>query len=128
MVGVVQNAKYSSLNEPLEPYLYLPYAQHQAGEMTVIVRVSGDERAMVAPFRRAIDALDPSMPTLQIVTFTEHLRMALFAERTAAAAAAALGRPRAVPVGDRPARRGGVSGRPADARDRDPDGTRGRPR
>jgi len=91
VVGVVQNAKYNSLNESLQPYLYLPYAQHPAGEMTVIVRVSGDERAMVAPFRRAIEALDPAMPTLQIVTFTEHLRMALFAERAAATAAAVLG-------------------------------------
>jgi len=45
----------------------------------------------VAPFRRAIEAIDPSMPTLQVVTMSEHLKMALFVERVGAWGAAALG-------------------------------------
>ncbi|MEW5981867.1 MAG: ABC transporter permease [Acidobacteriota bacterium] len=91
VVGIVQNAKYVSLHEQLEPYLYLPHAQHFHGEMTVVVRVAADERTMVAPFRRAIEAVDPSMPTLQITTLPEHLRMALFVERVTAVGVAVLG-------------------------------------
>ncbi|MDO8836003.1 MAG: ABC transporter permease [Vicinamibacterales bacterium] len=91
VVGVVQDAKYSTLNESLQPYLYVPYSQQYHGEMSVVVRVAGDERGMVAPFRTAIEALDPSMPTLLVTTLTEHLRMALFVERVAAIGAAVLG-------------------------------------
>ena len=91
VVGVVRNAKYMTLTEAPVPYLYLPFAQQFHGEMTVVVRVRGDERAMIAPFRRAIDAVDPAMPTLQITTLSEHLRLATFLERTLAATGLVLG-------------------------------------
>ena len=74
-----------TLTEEPVPYLYLPYAQQYQGEMTVVVRVRGDERAMIAPFRRAIDEIDPAMPTLQITTLSAHLQTATFLERTLAA-------------------------------------------
>ena len=91
VVGIVRNAKYMTLTEAPVPSLYLPHAQRYHREMIVIIRVRGDERAMSAPLRQAIDAVDPTMPTLQITTLSEHLRMATFLERTLAAAAAVLG-------------------------------------
>ena len=74
-----------------QPYFYLPFGQQFSGEMTVIARYRGEVGAMTAAFRREVQALDPAMPTFQIVTLDQHLRLALFAERLLAALMGTLG-------------------------------------
>jgi putative ABC transport system permease protein len=91
IVGVVQDGKYLSLNEPPEPYFYLPYAQQPWGEMTVIVRVSTDARAMTGVFRRQVTELDAAMPVMQVTTIDEHMQSALVGQRAVAALVGALG-------------------------------------
>ena len=91
VVGVARDGKYLHINEAPQPYLYLPFAQQFSGEMTVIARYRGEVGAMTAAFRREVQALDPAMPTFQIVTLDQHLRLALFAERLLAALMGTLG-------------------------------------
>jgi predicted permease len=91
IVGVVQNGKYLNLNEPPEPYFYLPYAQQPRGEMTVIARVSTDARAMAAVFRRVVADLDPAVPIMQVTTIDEHMQTALVGQRAVAVLVGALG-------------------------------------
>jgi len=91
IVGVVQDGKYMNLNEPPEPYLYLPYAQQPWGEMTVIARVSTDAHAMTGAFRRQVTDLDAAMPVMQVTTIDEHLQTALVGQRAVAALVGALG-------------------------------------
>ena len=91
IVGVVQDGKYLSLNEPPEPYLYLPYAQQPWGEMTVIARVSTDARAMAGVFRREVAELDAAMPVMQVTTIDEHMQSALVGQRAVAVLVGALG-------------------------------------
>jgi len=91
VVGVARDGKYLHVNEAPQPYFYLPFGQQFAGEMTVIARYRGEPGAMVSAFRREVQALDPAMPTFQIVTLDEHLRLALFAERLLAALMGTLG-------------------------------------
>jgi len=91
VAGVARDGKYLQINERPAPYFYLPFGQHFAGEMTVIARYRGEPGAMVSAFRREVQALDPAMPTFQVVTLDEHLRLALFAERVLAALMGVLG-------------------------------------
>jgi predicted permease len=91
IVGVVQDGKYLSLNEPPEPYFYRPYAQQPWGEMTVIARVSTDARAMTGVFRREVEDLDPAMPIMQVTTIDEHMQTALMGQRAVAVLVGVLG-------------------------------------
>ncbi len=91
IVGVAQDGKYLSLNEPPEPYFYLPYAQQPWGEMTVIARVSTDARAMGGVFRREVAELDAAMPVMQVTTIDEHMQSALVGQRAIAVLVGALG-------------------------------------
>jgi macrolide transport system ATP-binding/permease protein len=91
IVGVVQDGKYLSLNEPPEPYLYLPSAQQPLGEMTVVARVSTDARAMSKVFRREVARLDAAMPIMQVTTMDQHMQSALVLQRAVAAMVGALG-------------------------------------
>jgi predicted permease len=91
IVGVAQDGKYLSLNEPPEPYFYLPYAQQPSGEMTVIARVSTDAPAMTGVFRREVAELDAAMPVMQVTTIDEHMQTALVGPRAVAALVGTLG-------------------------------------
>ncbi len=91
IVGVAQDGKYLTLNEPPEPYFYLPYAQQPWGEMTVIARVSTDARAMTGVLRREVAELDAAMPVMQVTTIDEHMESALVGQRAVAVLVGALG-------------------------------------
>ena len=79
------------MNEPPEPYFYLPYAQQPWGEMTVIARVSTDARAMTGVLRREVAELDAAMPVMQVTTIDEHMQSALVGQRAVAVLVGALG-------------------------------------
>jgi putative ABC transport system permease protein len=91
VIGVVQDGKYLSLDEAPQPYLYLPYAQQRRGEMTVIARVRGDARSMIAEFRRQVWRVDAAMPIMQVTTMDQHMQAALVVERALAAFVGVLG-------------------------------------
>ena len=91
IVGVARDAKYNALTEAADAYLYFPFSQRFAGEATLLVRTSTDERALVAPLRREIAAIDRSVPTLQVMTLGEHLRAATAVERLTASLVSSLG-------------------------------------
>jgi predicted permease len=91
VVGVARDGKYLQIGEPPQPYFYLPFGQQFSGEMTVIARYRGNAGAIAAAFRREVEATDPAMPALQVVTLDEHLRLALIVERVLAALMGVLG-------------------------------------
>jgi len=91
VVGVVQDGKYLSLNEPPQAYFYVPYAQQPRGEMTVVARVSTDPRAMAGVFRREVAELDRAMPVMQVTTIDQHMQAALMGPRAVAALVGVLG-------------------------------------
>jgi predicted permease len=91
IVGIVEDGKYVVMSEDRAPYVYLPFGQQAAGEMTVIMRTRGSEAAAMQDFRNALRAIDPSMPAMQIVTLDEHMNLALMFERLAAILVGTLG-------------------------------------
>jgi predicted permease len=91
VVGVVQNVRWSALNEPVTPQLYFFHGQRPAGEATLVIRTAGDEAAVVPALRAILRELDPTMPTLQLVTLRQHLRYALAGEEAVSVFGASLG-------------------------------------
>ncbi len=91
IAGIVQDGKYVSFNEAPIPYLYVPFGQQFIGEATLIVRTRGNEARAIEDFRRELQALDPSMPTLQITTLRQHMQFALILERVSAILTTILG-------------------------------------
>jgi predicted permease len=89
IVGIAQDGKRLSLRETVEPALYLPYGQSTRVEMTVIAR-GRDEHALAIMFRRVVASFDKTMPTLQVMTMSEHLRLAVIFEQSLAAIVSAV--------------------------------------
>ncbi|REJ79732.1 MAG: multidrug ABC transporter substrate-binding protein [Acidobacteria bacterium] len=94
IVGVVQNAKYSGVQEEVPPLFYLPYKQNDdLGFNNFYVRASGDPETLLASIREKVRALDPALPIERLRTMELQVRESLFLERlmtTMSAAFAAL--------------------------------------
>ncbi|MBV9772850.1 MAG: ABC transporter permease [Gemmatimonadetes bacterium] len=85
VVGVTRDAKYVSLGEEPRPTLYLPHAGAYNGEMTLLVRTSGDPAALARPLAAAAQSLDPSLPLPRPKTMTEEMELSLMPARFGAA-------------------------------------------
>ncbi len=84
VVGIAQNAKYLSLSEPPQPYVYLPLSQSYSPDVILYVRTETDAEAMLPTLRREIQALAPEMPLTRVETMAETLERSLWAARLGA--------------------------------------------
>lgn len=83
ITGVVTDAKYRSLREPILPIIYHPY-QYGDGPVVVHVRARVKPESMIQPLRRAIAAFDPSMPIIEVDTLSDEVDASASAERLSA--------------------------------------------
>jgi predicted permease len=67
VVGVVRDSKINSLEEPAEPYFYLPFAQDFYGSMSLLAETEGDPLALVPAVKSAIGTL-AKMPPSEFAT------------------------------------------------------------
>ncbi|TAK13416.1 MAG: FtsX-like permease family protein, partial [Acidobacteria bacterium] len=91
IVGIVADGKYNTLRETPPPYMFFPMSQVGSGEMTLIARGRGDERALASALRAEIIALNRNIPSLEILTRSEHFHRALFLERALAGSTIGIG-------------------------------------
>ena len=89
VVGVAANAKYGEIDEAPRPFLYLPLAQNYSEGVSIIVRTTGDPRAIIEPLDKAMHGLGINI-FARPATFDDWIGMALFPQRTAAAGVAVL--------------------------------------
>ncbi len=84
IVGVAADAKIHDIRSKIEPTIYLSYAQYPSrlGLVTFEVRAAGDALALSNAVRRAVAAVDPTLPVAQIRTQSEQINRSLFRERT----------------------------------------------
>jgi putative ABC transport system permease protein len=88
IIGVVNDAKYRSLREPMTPTLYT----FGSGDFFVLcVRTSARPETMIQPVRRAMAALDPALPFIEIHTLAEEVDASSASERLTAALASLFG-------------------------------------
>jgi len=74
IIGVVSDLKYSRLDAPAEPEVYIPYQLSSSLlGMTVMVRTATDATAMAPAIRNAIASVDRTQPVAEVKTLEQAL-------------------------------------------------------
>ncbi len=81
IVGVVGDVKHRGLRNGAVPEFYFAQAQMPVTSLTLVVRTVGDPYALVAPVRRAVQAMDPNAPVFGILTAEEYLSRSVASTR-----------------------------------------------
>ena len=71
VVGVVGNAKLSSLDEIDVPHIYESMYQRSKRDFGVLVRAIGDKAALTRNVRREIQTVDPDLPVSDMTAMTD---------------------------------------------------------
>ena len=71
VVGVVGNAKLSSLDETNVPHIYESMYQFSRRRFGVVVRAVGDNAALSRDVRREIQSVDPDLPVSDMTAMTD---------------------------------------------------------
>ena len=71
VVGVVDNAKLSSLDETEMPHIYESLYQFSSRRFGIVVRAVGDKAALSRDVRREIQAVDPDLPVSDMTAMTD---------------------------------------------------------
>jgi predicted permease len=93
VVGVARDAKYLSLAEVDEPYLYRPITQSESDNpaLSLAVRTTGDPLQMRAAVEREVKALMPGWPAFHFRTLDEGVELQRTLPRFAATVLGVLG-------------------------------------
>jgi putative ABC transport system permease protein len=76
IVGIVKDVAYRPLDEqPLQPAFFTPYAQFTYASRMVLVRSSGDPRALVPHVAQAVRRADPDLALFDVRTMEERARL-----------------------------------------------------
>jgi len=81
IIGVVGDVHHDGLDEPVQPTMFLAYAQAPEGGMTMIVHSSGEAAAMTGVVREAVRAVDPTIPVYDVSTMQEQVSRSILAQR-----------------------------------------------
>ena len=73
IVGVVADAKNTSLTTDVEPAIYFPQRQYPYRSMNVVVRGEGPPLGLVSAIREGVWELDTGMPLADVKTLDQHL-------------------------------------------------------
>jgi len=91
VVGVVRDAKYGTLTERKQPFVYLPIAQYPRPDRRLIVRTALDPATLAPLIRDAVRSLDPALPPPLVTTLRRETTIVLFPQRVAATVTGVLG-------------------------------------
>jgi putative ABC transport system permease protein len=71
IVGVAKTGKYMFLGEAPQPFIYLPFWQHDRSRMSLIVEsAAADPAELFAPLRQIVRDLDPNQPVYNLRTLS----------------------------------------------------------
>ena len=91
IVGVVADAKYRSLREPMTPTYYNVWRDESNQAMQLEVRTGVNPQSIIEPVRRALAALDPALPFTEIETMSDEVGDSAAGERLTATLASIFG-------------------------------------
>lgn len=89
IIGVVSDAKYRSMREPMMPAVY--QFSRDFDSFVLHVRTRGRPESIIQPVRQALTALDPAVPFVEISTLAEEVNASTASERLTAALASIFG-------------------------------------
>jgi len=87
IVGVAQDAKYTSLRDEIPPTIYVPWLQilPGLGQMNFETRTAGEPASLLAAIRQAVREVDANLPLFDVKTQAEQASQSLAQERLFAA-------------------------------------------
>jgi predicted permease len=99
VIGVVDNTKSKTIGERLRPCLYELAAQNETdieafssfGGISLVVKTTGNPKALLAGVQRQVESLDPGMPIYGAETMEEQVGKSLVVARLAACFLGAFG-------------------------------------
>ena len=94
IVGVVTDARYRSLREPIQPVFYRNFdagTRESPRSFVLYVRTQARPESIINPVREVLRALDPALPFVEVHTLAEEAAATLWAERLTAALASVFG-------------------------------------
>jgi predicted permease len=91
IVGVVADAKYSSVRREAPPTLYGSYRQHRISNVTFEVKTSNDPLTLAPLVLEAMSAVDPNLPVASMRTQQQQIERSMDRERMLARLAVTLG-------------------------------------
>jgi putative ABC transport system permease protein len=91
IVGVARDAKYNTLGEDPQPYIYRPLGQAYTGAVTVVARSKGDPSGLLLPIQRELATLHKDLPLVGISTIQQVLHISLWTSRMGASLLALFG-------------------------------------
>ena len=82
IVGLVQDAKYSSVKREIPPVVFRPYRQDDGlGNINVYVRTNLEPGQVMASLRKVVASLDPNLPVDNLQTMEQQVRDNVFLDR-----------------------------------------------
>jgi putative ABC transport system permease protein len=75
VVGVAKMSKYVFVAEPGPDFVYIPYRQNRAPQMSVVAWSMREPEALAAPLRGIVAALDANVPVFDVRTMEDLYRM-----------------------------------------------------
>jgi putative ABC transport system permease protein len=74
VIGVAADVKYSRINEPPRPYVYLPVLQWYRSNLILHARGGGPVDLLVEQVRARVAALDPDLPIMRASSMANAMR------------------------------------------------------
>src|ERR1700683_1562686 len=71
IVGIVGDVKFTGLNTPYIPEMYMPQAQNPAATMTLVVRSTSNPQPLIAAARQKTAEIDPDLPFSNVASMSE---------------------------------------------------------
>jgi predicted permease len=82
IVGLVKDAKYSSVKDPVPPLFFRPYPQEErAGSLTFYVRTASAPEPVLRGIPPLVGRVDPGLPVEDLRTMPEQVRQNVFMDR-----------------------------------------------
>jgi putative ABC transport system permease protein len=81
IVGVVADVRNRNLISDLRPGYFFPQAQVPFGQMTILLRTSGDPKALVNAVQNEVHAMDSEVPVFNVKTMDEYIAATVAAPR-----------------------------------------------
>ncbi len=91
IIGVVSDAKYRSLREPIQPTVYTAVVDGFDEPFVLHLRTPQRPEAMIAPVREVLRSLDPELPLIEVLTLRQEVHATLWQERLLAMLATIFG-------------------------------------
>jgi predicted permease len=91
VVGVVANVRQEGMTAKPYPQLYGAIRQDPTRGVAVVVRTAGDPAQLTSAVRRAVAALDPTLPVYDVATMTQRVSRDVARPRTTAAVVTGFG-------------------------------------